>query len=102
MMKVCNRCGLIWQSDIRLCGRCGYASAAPSSVQSTALLAAARLIEDVTGSCPADSKNWQHPSGCEKTCKLGCEVDCWVVYFAQVSANVHANVAPDGRQEKTP
>jgi hypothetical protein len=90
-MKVCNRCGLIWQSDVGLCGRCGYAPTAPSSVQSTALLAASRLIEDVTGSCPADCKNWQHPQDCGKTCTRGCEVDCWVMYFAQVAANAADN-----------
>ena len=37
-MKACNRCGLVWDSDIEMCGRCGYAETAPSSVQSTALL----------------------------------------------------------------
>ena len=86
-MKACNRCGLVWDSDIEMCGRCGYAETAPSSVQSTALLAAARLIEDVTGSCPADCKHWQHPDTCADACSCGCEVDCWVLYIAQVAAN---------------
>jgi hypothetical protein len=31
-MKACNRCGLVWDSDIEMCGRCGYAETAPSSV----------------------------------------------------------------------
>ena len=38
-MKTCNRCGLTWDSDVGLCGRCGYTENAPSSVQSTSLLA---------------------------------------------------------------
>ena len=52
-----------------------------------ALLVAGRLLADKTGSCPADTYDWEHPDDCAVICKPGCEAECWCLYAKHVSAN---------------
>ena len=56
-------------------------------IESTALLEACKQIEDTTGSCPSNMKDWEHPESCETHCERGCEVDCWKTYFISLSSN---------------
>jgi len=62
---------------------------ADSLVRSDALLAAGRLLEQVTGSCPADVFDWHRPpmDDCETHCHQGCESACWAMYAEWLSAN---------------
>lgn len=53
---------------------------------STALVAAGRLLADITGSCPACRYDWGHPDGCGMVCKPDREADCWVTYAISEAA----------------
>ena len=71
---------------------------AASSVHSDALLAASRLLEEITGSCPADAYDWHRPpmDVCETNCHQGCETECWAMYaeWLAVNAVVGGEVTP--------
>ena len=66
-----------------------------NEVTSTALLEACGQIVDITGSCPADSKGWEHPESCEAHCEHGCEVECWKTYFISLSSNAIGEARAD-------
>jgi len=59
----------------------------------------ARYIEDITGSCPLDAHDWEHPKGCDVTCRQNIEVSCWELFFGQGAPG--ALVIPVVQEEKS-
>ena len=38
---------------------------------------------ELSGSCPRDMHDWQHPKGCNEVCDLDLIPDCWRLYFEE-------------------
>ena len=53
----------------------------------TALLAACKLLEEITGTCPKDLYEWDHPEGCEKHCGDDVASGCWVEYMKSIASS---------------
>jgi len=46
-----------------------------------ALRRACILIKRISGTCPADMFDWEHPSGCNNICDTSEINNCWGLYL---------------------
>jgi len=62
------------------CVPCANKLRVTPAVTEPALLSAGRLLYEISGTCPADMFQWEHPEGCEDTCADGIPPTCWAMY----------------------
>ena len=51
------------------------------------LATAGRLLEHITGSCPAEMYRWEHPLTCDAACEHKPTTRCWSLYIEQRAQN---------------
>jgi len=47
--------------------------------------AASVFVADMTGSCPHDMHDWQHPKGCMDYCAAEPISKCWALWFKHLA-----------------